>query len=282
LVEAAEGDAPMAAGSISLHLPNRELVQFAGLASNDFAGGTPANYFYVGGPIGLVAGIITQGTVEKHQQNKQKQAMQDLADRVLVPYQPTLNRFTHKDLMQRALDALSTDGSKTLLKFSDPAGAGLTIECAPAFFMTRDARAIVMENPILIRAAKANAKTPPVFKSVVKIVAVPRPPLVEGQEDSWITHDGAELEALAVEELRDSLNLALTEATQGFLNHSPEYRNVHYFEGGREKIEHAQVLVDLPDHLILKTLRGWIMSVPVGPAANAAELSAAATGESAP
>jgi hypothetical protein len=34
---------------------------------------------HAGGPIGLVAGVITQGAVEKHHQNMEKQRFQDLA-----------------------------------------------------------------------------------------------------------------------------------------------------------------------------------------------------------
>jgi hypothetical protein len=274
-VAAAADDSPIAASPIYLRVPNQELVQFSGLLNDEYVGGTPANFLYPGGVVGLVVGVITQSAVESHKQNKQKQSMRELADRVLVPYQPTLSRFTYRELMQRALDGLPTAASKTLLKFQDPAGTGLTIECAPVFFMTRDTLSIVMENPILIHADTANAKAPPAFKNMVKIVAKPRRQRAEGEADSWITPDGAELEAVAIEELRDSLNLALTEAAQGFLNHSTEYRNVHYLEGSREKVEHAQVLADLPDHLILKTLRGWIMSVPVGAAIDA-KLSAAA------
>ncbi|HEY2531920.1 MAG TPA: hypothetical protein VGJ20_29000 [Xanthobacteraceae bacterium] len=241
-------------------------MQFSGLASTDFSGGTAANMLYYGGPIGLVAGLITQGAIEKHQQKKQKQLMQDEADRVLVPYQPTLSRFYYAELMQRALDALSTDGSRVLLKNADPPGAGLTIECMPSFFMTHGASALVLINPILIHGANTSAKTPPMFKNVVKVVAAPRPPQEVGQEDSWISDQGAELKLLAVEELRESLNLALTEAVQGFPSRSAEFKNVRYKEGDSAKIEHAQVLTELPGHLVLKTLRGWIMSVPVMPA----------------
>jgi hypothetical protein len=257
--------APIAAGPIALRLPAQDAVQFSGLASTDFAGGSAANIMYFGGPIGLIAGVITQGAVEKHQQNKQKQLMQEQADHVLEPYQPTLTRFSNTELMQRALDGLSTDGDKSLLKNADPPGAGLTIECAPSFFMTHGARALVLINPISIRRANTAAKTPPLFKNVIKIVFAPRPPQADGQEDNWISEDGAELKALAVEELRDSLSLALTDALRGLPPLSPEFKNVRYWEGLSEKIEHAQILTRLSDHLVLKSLRGWVLWVPTVP-----------------
>jgi hypothetical protein len=256
----------IASGQIALRLPAQDGVQFSGLASSDFAGGSAANIVYFGGPIGLIAGVITQGAVEKHQQNKQKQLMQEQADRVLDPYQPSLSRFYNTELMQRALDGLPTDGAKSLLKNADPAGAGLTIECAPSFLVTHGARALVLINPISIHRASATAKTPPMFKNVIKIVSAPRPPQAEGQEDNWISGDGAELKALAVEELRDSLSLALTDSLQGLPLLSPEFKNVRYWEGHSEKIEHAQVLTELSDHMVLKSLRGWVLWVPRTPA----------------
>jgi hypothetical protein len=278
---AADDAGPTPIGAVSLRLPDQELVRFQGLANNDHAGGSPAGILYFGGPIGLVAGIITQGAIEKHQQDKLKQTMHDIADQVLTPYQATLHRFTNKAFAERAYEVFSTEEAKTLLRALDPQATGLKIDCSPGFFMTTDARTVIIENPILIYTTSATAKTPPIFKNVVRIVAIPRPPHGESAEDSWAANDGAELETLAVGELRESLRLALIEATQGYANHSAEYRNVHYLEGTREKVEHSLVLMELADHMILKTLRGWILSVPVMPAVSQSALTAK-TGDGSP
>jgi hypothetical protein len=64
-------------------------------------------------------------------------------------------------------------------------------------------------------------------------------------------------------------HLALTEIARESDPVPREFRNVHYFESDVPKMEHAQVIADLPDHLVLKTLRGWIMWVPVTDAIHA-------------
>jgi hypothetical protein len=252
-------------GALCLRQPNQDLVQFSGALTYGITGGGPAPMLYAGGPIGLVAGVLTQGAVERHQQRKEKQRWRDSADRVLEPYRAVLQDFTNAELMRRALELLVTNGSKTLLKFTDPAGAGLQIESVPVYYMTHDARSIVLENAMVIRGPGANSKVAPLFKSVVKIVAAPRARIAPGEQDSWISNQGEELRALAIDELRTSLNLALTEIARGSDTVPREFRNVHYFESDVPKMEHAQVIADLPDHLVLKTLRGWIMWVPAGP-----------------
>jgi hypothetical protein len=264
-----ESAAPLTVGALCLRQPKQDLVQFSGALVYGVTGGGPAPMLYAGGPIGLIAGVITQGAIESHKQSKEKQIWRESADRVLEPYRPVLEDFTNAELMRQALESLATDGSKTLLKFTDPAGAGLQIESVPIFYMTHDARSIVLENALLIRSAGANPKVAPLFKSVVKIVAAPRARVLPGEQDSWISNQGEELRALAVEELRDSLRLALAEIARGNDAVPREFRNVHYFESDVPKMEHAQVLADLPDHLVLKTLRGWIMWVPVTDAIHA-------------
>jgi hypothetical protein len=259
-----EGAAPLTLGALCLRQPKQELVQFSGALTYGLPGRGPAPMLYQGGAIGLLAGVITQGVLERHIQNKEKQGMRDAADRVLEPYRAVLLDFTNAELMRQALEALETDGSKTLLKFTDPPGAGLQIESVPAYYMTQDARSIVLENTLMIRSAGANPKAAPLFNSVVKIVAAPRTPVPPGEQDSWISNQGEELRALAIDELRESLNLALAEVAHGSDRVAREFRNVHYVEGNVPKMEHAQVIADLPDHIVLKTLRGWVMSVPVG------------------
>lgn len=265
-----ESGAPLTVGALCLRQPKQDLVQFSGALIYGITGGGPASMMYFGGPIGLVAGVLTQGAIEKHQQSKEKQSWHDSADRVLEPYRTVLQGFTNAELMQQALELLSTDGSKTLLKVTDPVGSGLQIESVPIYYMTHDARTIVLENALLIRSPGANPKVAPLFKSVVKIVGAPRARPLPGEQDSWISNQGEELRALAIEQFRASLHLALTEIVRGSDSAPREFRNVHYFESDVPKMEHAQVIAELPDHIVLKTLRGWIMSVPVDSVAEAA------------
>jgi hypothetical protein len=74
--------------------------------------------------------------------------------------------------------------------------------------------------------------------------------------------DGALLTSASVDLLRESLSLALGELHGDFAGHAAKYRTVRYPRGGSEKMERAQVLRESRLRIVIKTLRGWIMSVP--------------------
>ena len=62
---------------------------------------------------------------------------------------------------------------------------------------------------------------------------------------------------------RQTVQLALSELHGDFTGHSAAYHTVRYPRGGAERMERAQILRESSERVVLKTLRGWIMSVPV-------------------
>jgi hypothetical protein len=60
-----------------------------------------------------------------------------------------------------------------------------------------------------------------------------------GEQDSWMSNQGEELRALAIEEFRASLDIALTEISRGSDTAPSEFRNVRYFESDVPEMEHA-------------------------------------------
>jgi hypothetical protein len=158
--------------ALSLRVPKEDLVSFAAIPTDDTVAGEPGTMMYGPTPVGAVVGIIAHGIIESHIQAKQKNSKNALGDIVLAPYRPALSHFTNAELMRRALAGLATDGDKVLLQFSDRPGPGWLIECTPAFFMTQDARALVLQNSIVIHSP--GAASPVTFKNVVEVVGRPR------------------------------------------------------------------------------------------------------------
>jgi hypothetical protein len=74
--------------------------------------------------------------------------------------------------------------------------------------------------------------------------------------------DGARLQSASADLLRASVNLALSEVHGYFAAHAAAFHTVRCPRGGTEKMERAQILRETPQRLVLKTLRGRIMSVP--------------------
>jgi hypothetical protein len=266
-VRNASADPDFTIPAVSLRVPQPEMVSFAALPNDNTVAGTPGTMMYAGPPAAALVGVIAHGVIESHEQAREKKNKNALGDIVLAPYRPFLSHFSNIELMRRALDGLTTHGDKVLIQFSEKAGPGWLIECSPEFFMTQDARALVLHNSIVIHSP--DAASPATFKNVVEVVSPPRDSVGADSENTWMIDDGAQLAGVSVDLVRESVNLALNEVRGDFAGHSAAYRTIRYPRGGSERMERAQILRETGQRMVLKTLRGWIMSVPV--AAPAAE-----------
>jgi hypothetical protein len=247
--------------ALSLRAPKEELASFAAIANEDSAAGQPGAILYPGPlPVAVVA-VFVHGAYESHRQAAEKSARDNLSALVLAPYLPSLSRITNSELMSRALEGLATHGDKVLIRFSEQPGPGWLIECSPKFFMTQDARALVLQNFIVIHSPDAASAA--TFKNTVEVVGPARHSVGADSNDTWVVDDGMVLAAASVDLLRESLSLAISDVRGDFAAQGGAYRTVRYPRGGAEKMERAQILRESPQQLILKTLHGWIMSVPV-------------------
>lgn len=130
--------------------------------------------------------------------------------------------------------------------------------------MTQDQRALVLDNAMVVRGPEAGA--PVVYQNVVRVVSKPLP---AGDETSpvssvWLAEDGKLLKDLSAELLAESFDLMLGELAEGVKPTADDrpHKTVRYAEGGSVKMERATPLVERCDRAVLKTLRGWLMSVP--------------------
>src|SRR5450432_244208 len=258
--DAAAADQGITIPALSVRVPKEDLVSFAAIPNDDTVAGEPGTMMYAGPPAAFIVGVIAHGIIESSKQAKEKKSKNALGDIVLAPYRPSLSRFTNAELMRRAMDGLATHGDKVLIQASERAGPGWLIECSPTFLMTQDARALVLQNSIVIHGP--DATSPVTFKNVVEVVGRPRESVGSDSENTWMIDDGALLTGASVDLLRESLSLALGELHGDFADHAAAYRTVRYPRGGSEKMERAQVLRETRLRIVIKTLRGWIMSVP--------------------
>jgi hypothetical protein len=270
--------------TLALRIPKDRLVSFSGIVSFDAAGNRPGYMLYPApDPISAVAGLVTHGVIVGFQRKHEKTQIREAANEVLAPYETVLERFTNADLMRRALDALEIEGSKVLISATDGAVPGVLVECQPVFFMTQDGRALVLENTIVVHraAAKAAAKN----ATMVKVVGSPLPESDSNVEAYWMADEGDALQTVSVNLLRDSLVLALQDIYGPAASAAADFRTVRYREGGAEKMERARIIIESESRLVLRNLRGWILSVPIAtptrtPTARAAIESATANAPS--
>jgi hypothetical protein len=158
--------------------------------------------------------------------------------------------------MQRGLDRTSTGGRKALVSSSQQPAAGKVIESGLVFSMTQDQRALVLDNSLSIRAANAAAAS---YQNVVRVVSGPIGELYP--QPYWTANEGEKLWRLSAGLLAHSLDLALDAASLEKEKSYPQ-KTFRYREGMADKIERAELIREYCDRIVIRTLRGYLMSVP--------------------
>ncbi|RRS05422.1 hypothetical protein EIP75_04215 [Aquabacterium soli] len=260
---ASEASQASAALSWGFVLPEENaLVPFRGAVNHDTTGLGAGAMLYpaVGGIGGLIAAVVTHGVLVESAKNSQKTQLQEAANRVLQPYESVLGGFRQHDLMQQALNKARTPGPKKLATMPTEIRHGRWIQCAPQFLLTQDHRAVVLENAVTV----ATPGRPEPFKAVIKVVSLPAK--TDAPTAWWGEAEGARLKGESAGLLAESVDIALALARQeaaGAVGQAVVHKTVRYPEGGVRKMERAEVLSQTCERLLIRNLRGDLMSVPL-------------------
>ena len=255
----------------SLRLPTIDKVVFRGSVNHDAAGmGTGAMMYPAPNAIGLLAAVLTHGLISSSARESQKSQMQSEADKVLQPFESVLSAFTNRRLMEEGLRRMSTAGSKRVIAPADASAGDWLIESAPVFSMTQDRGALVLDNVVRIYAPGSSKVN---YAQTVRVVSRPlsAPPSptapTEAETSSdlaplWLESEGRRLVDSSVALFAESLDIALDQASLPTVEEKSPYRTFRYAEGGSERMERAQLVSESCGRTLIRTLRGWLMSIP--------------------
>ncbi|MEW5788537.1 MAG: hypothetical protein AB1899_11860 [Pseudomonadota bacterium] len=243
--------------SWTLLLPDEGPVVFHGMVDqDDGVGGAHNAVMYPGNNAGtFLAAVLTHGLLVEASRKNQRTRIQEAADRVLDDYRPSLAGFTYADLMTRAQGMTAWAGNGVAAG-SEVEGRQWRVESLPVFTLTQDQRAIVLDNPVLLRKAGTQADEATLIQ--VRVVSQPRPETEPGHY--WTAAQGQALRDESIRLVAQSLDIAFEVASQD-AGQYPQ-KTLRYMEGGVEKIERAQLLREQCGRLLLRNLRGVLMSVP--------------------
>jgi hypothetical protein len=243
--------------------PVTDKVIYRGVVSFDNAGINGMNMVYPApNLVGLFAAVLTHGLIADSAHEKKKAQIREEADKVLLPYQPVLEKITHGPLIEQGLAITKRGAGKKLVGLSEPVPGTWVVETAPVFSMTQDERALVLDNAIVVRSPDAPDAV--LYQNVVRVVSHPR----AASEDktalfnSWSADDARMLRQESAALFAESLDIVLAELAKEPATAEVVQKTVRYPEGGGEKMERAALIVERCDRVALKTLRGWLMSVP--------------------
>lgn len=219
-------------------------------------------YVAPGGLIGLLAAVATHGAITSSTRNSEKNRLQEEADAVLKPYQDVLQRLDDQALLARAAASVRLSGQQEQPSSSQEAWL---VESLPVFSMTQDQSAFILDNLLVVRSTQGSGTT--LFESTVRVIS--KPVEQDPPERFWLANDGEQLQQALVKLLADSLDIALRQAAGQTSTELNAPKSVRYDEGRKSRVERAQVLETHCERWLIKSLRGWLISVPVRSATEA-------------
>ena len=249
----------------SIRAPELEQITINGMVNFDGAGISTVPMMYPAPNVGgLLAGIITHGIINGAAKRKQKQRLVDAADQVLVPYQSLFATYTARLLLQGSLqrDALRKDDDR-IFTMGEPSAADWLIVGEPAFRVSADQRALLIDNAIAVYSP--DSRTTPVYRNLVRIVGTPMEGPDEALADAWLKDEGSLFKQTMEELYAESLALAIrsmpsSSAMTGIDANAA--RTIRYVLGATERMERGQLMFEDCGRVTIRTLYGTIMSVP--------------------
>jgi hypothetical protein len=242
--------------TLALQLPKEELVQFSGVLDLDSEKKGATVLYPAPNLGGFLAAVLAHGLVQNSIENGEQKKLVAKANEVLLPYQTILTAFTYQELMQATLSKINTQGEKKILPATaSPATGDTLIESLPLFSMSQDQRTLILNNVMAIKSGDGTK----LYQNMVRVVSPPN----QAQDPAafWSSNQGKQLKDESVRMLAASYDVALADRANP--TSEKAYKTVRYSEGGSEKFERAQVIQEHCNQLLIRTLRGNLMLVPM-------------------
>lgn len=251
----------------AVRTPPSERVVFKGVASMDDVGKPGAMLYPAPGAAGLIAAIVTHAVIASSVRDHEKSEIEKAADKVLEPFESSLATFTQRDLLLGAAP-LSRHGEPRWLAGSEKA-EGWVVASKPVFSMTQDRAALILENDVTLTPPSGK----PVYANRVRVVSAVQ--LRDDLAAHWAADEAKALKTESIRLLAASVDIALDDAGSPRAADTKAQRTVRYPEGGKQVFERAEVIKEECDRLLLRNLRGWLVSVPrSGPPASGCAIAA--------
>jgi hypothetical protein len=236
-------------------------------ASADAAGGIlyPAPSL-----IGFLAAVLTHAAMSSAAQSAEQERAQRQADTVLGPYAATLKGLGAEALWRAALAAPVAPVGSRLAQGAEP--DAWRAEATPRFALAPDAGTVVLD-----LGAKLLGPGRAPLELVIRVVSTP--PAVADVRGHWTANDGQALRDTAATLLAHALALASEEARVRSAAAAAEpaaFRTHRYRLGALMRTERSQLVAQACGRIVLRTLRGGLLSAPVWPAPEAAPPTAQA------
>lgn len=227
---------------------------FHGVLNKDGAGlGTGQMLYPAPGLAGFFAAVMTHAAINSSARSAEMRRLQARADEVLTPYAAALDAIGSEELLAQARGLLPPPALSMR-----PGWVNANLELTPAFLMTQDRRAVLLDVAAQFNDGRSGATR----QLGIRVVSDPR--MAPADADDWAAADAvalrrisADLLARAVRHLLDSVDPNRAAAV------AAAERTVRFAEGGVQRMERSRVLEQQCNRALLLTLSDTLMSVPL-------------------
>ena len=242
---------------LSVVRPSGDRVSWRGIPPDELAGSQGAMLYPAPSAVGLLAAIFTHAAIVQGGREAERRSRQQAADKVLEPFAATLAEMSPSRLTDEALRKLEVDASKKVVDSAASADAAWILEMQPSFSMAPDQRTVVLDNAVrLYPLGQSNA---PLFANIVRVISAPAEPMADAPTAPMT---GEALQEESAQMLAHSIEVVLSRATQD-VQRDGAFKTQRYRFGENEKMERGVPVATGCGRVILRTLREWLMSVPV-------------------
>lgn len=205
----------------------------------------------------FLAGVLTHAAIQSSVNAERKREHQEELDATLAPYRPVLDTYATADLQRRVVERMPAPVPETC----GPATPGAwTVRMAGVFLFTPDQRNLVYDARVEMRPPGAAPDTP---ARVATVRVVSDHLDVEDPSTVWLA-DGGELLLRSTADLASSaLDVGLRYVGRATADATQSWKTHRYMLGGQEQMERAEQVSSGCGRVLLRTLRGAYLDVPV-------------------
>lgn len=243
---------------------------FHGAVSFDSAGSnTPSMMYPATNAAVMLAGVLTHALITSSINDREKDQFQLRADSVVAPYRPILSAFPAHELYVLTAARTRSPGPVELLQVAQAAASSQVVDVAPVFVLAQDQKALMLETRVSVSVPGAVAAQ----SIVVRVVSDATLVDAIGPDPSvyWSAEDGVHLKGQSAELLARAIDVALATRPPVDGKNDKPFQTFRYFEGSTERMERGQLVDESCGHLVIRTLRGILLSVQSGTRALADE-----------
>ncbi|PCJ11847.1 MAG: hypothetical protein COB04_18580 [Gammaproteobacteria bacterium] len=241
--------------SYHLTIPSSEGIPFSGLVSFDGVEAAGYNGLYPGGSGAVViAALLVHSATVESSKNRQKSELQSKADQILVPYHSAIENLS-------AIDLINDTNMKIvgLNKNTDVNATEIHVQSKPLYLISEDEKTLVLRNIVIAHSGEDANNDNVIYKNMIEVHS--NTASTDAPQSHWISNDEENFRNVVHSLYVESIQLAMDDIKNALLTDSPE-KTFTYYQSNQKQYERGSLVRQQEGRIAIRTLRGWLMSVP--------------------